>query len=106
MQERAFVLFEKNIVLKADGSLPEFSEFEKIKAENPLLEYFEEKQTGIKVLGLSSAEKLGNAYKTIPLREFFALNNLPFSKGNTPESRHFRVFKIDFHAFSVQNDLV
>lgn len=75
MQERAFVLFEKDIVLKADGSLPEFSEFEKIKAENPLLEYFEEKQTGIKVLGLSSVEKLGDAYKSIPLREFFAENS-------------------------------
>ena len=28
MQEKCFVLFESNIVLKADGSLPEFSEFE------------------------------------------------------------------------------
>ena len=75
MQERPFILFDRDIVLKADGSLPEFSDFEKIKSENPLLEYFEEKQTGIKVLGLSSVEKLGDAYKTIPLREFFAENS-------------------------------
>jgi NAD+ diphosphatase len=72
--DRCFVLCDSNIVLKADGSLPEFSEFEKIKAENPLLEYFEEKQTGIKVLGLSSADKLGDSYKTITMREFFAEN--------------------------------
>lgn len=74
MQERCFVLFDTNIVLHADDSLPEFSEFERIKAENPILEYFEEKQTNIKVLGLSSAEKLGDSYKTKPLRQFIAEN--------------------------------
>lgn len=74
MQEKCFVLFESNIVLKADGSLPEFSEFEGIKSENPILEYFEEKQTKIKVLGLSSAEKLNESYVIKPLREFFAEN--------------------------------
>ena len=74
MQERCFVLFDTNIVLHADDSLPEFSEFEKIKAGNSILEYFEEKQTSIKILGLSSAEKLGDAYKTKPLRQFIAEN--------------------------------
>ena len=68
--DRCFVLCDSNIVLKADGTLPEFSELEKIKADNPLLEYFEEKNTGIKVLGLSSAEKLGSSYKVLAMREF------------------------------------
>ena len=72
--DRCFVLCDSNIVLKADGSLPEFSEFEKIKTDNPLLEYFEEKNTGIKVLGLSSAEKIDASYKLLPMREFFAEN--------------------------------
>ncbi|WP_027728352.1 NAD(+) diphosphatase [Treponema sp. C6A8] len=72
--DRCFVLCDSNIVLKADGTLPEFSELEKIKADNPLLEYFEEKNTGIKVLGLSSAEKLGSSYKVLAMREFFAEN--------------------------------
>ena len=72
--DRCFVLCESNIVLKADGSLPGFSELEKIKAENPVQEYFEEKNTGIKVLGLVSAENLGSAYKIIAMREFFAEN--------------------------------
>ena len=72
--DRYFVLCESNIVLRSDGSLPDFSELEKIKAENPVQEYYEEKNTGIKVLGLVSAENLGSAYKMIALREFFAEN--------------------------------
>ncbi len=75
MIDRCFVLWDANIVLKADGSLPEFSEFEKIKAENGVLEYFEEKQTGLKVLGLASADNLDSSYRLMALREFFAENS-------------------------------
>ena len=37
-----FVICEKEIILQENGLLPEFNQLEKIKAENPVEEYFEE----------------------------------------------------------------
>lgn len=74
MSDNCFVLFDSNIVLKTDGSFPEFSEFEKIKSGTTVLEYFEEKANNLKVLGLSSVENLDSSYIIKPLREFYAEN--------------------------------
>ena len=67
-----FVLYEKEIILKRDGALPEFADLEKIKSLNSVDEYFEEKQNAIKVLGLTSKDNLPEDYETIPLREYIA----------------------------------
>ena len=67
-----FVFFEKEIILKQDGNLPDFADLEKIKNLNSVDEYFEEKQNALKVLGLTSIDKLPEDYKSIPLREYIA----------------------------------
>lgn len=74
MKNKCFVIVDKEIILKADDSFLDFSDMEKIKADNPVLDYFEEKNTNIRVLGLTSDENLSEDYKKITLREFFALN--------------------------------
>ena len=51
-----FVLYEKEIILKRDGTLTEFADLEKIKSLNSVDEYFEEKQNEITVLGLTSKD--------------------------------------------------
>lgn len=66
-----YIIHDKNIILKADGSLPEFDDLQKIKDSNPITEYFEEKQFGLKVLGLSSADNISDDYKQFTLREYF-----------------------------------
>lgn len=67
-----FVICEKNIILKSDGTLPEFSDLNEIKDSNPVEEYFEEEVTGIKVLGIKSEENLSEKYNSIMLRQYFA----------------------------------
>lgn len=66
-----YVIVEKDLVLKQDGSLPEFSDLEKIKASCGVREYFEEPANDLKVLGLSSKENLPEEFKTVMLREYF-----------------------------------
>ena len=49
---KSFIIFEKNLVLKADGSLPDLADLEKIKSLNTFSDYFEEKNFGLRVLEL------------------------------------------------------
>lgn len=70
-----FVICEKNIILHEDGTLLYPEDIEVIKDANPVTEYFEEKQFGLKVLGLSKVQNLSKNYKEIPLREYFATHD-------------------------------
>lgn len=88
-----FVICEKNIILKSDGTLPEFSDLNEIKDSNPVEEYFEEEATGIKVLGIKSEENLSEKYNSIMLRQYFA---------NHSEEENFLAFRakalLNWHA--------
>lgn len=77
-------LCEKNIILRQDENSLSISDFEKLKSENPVAEYFEEKQNDLHVLVLSSQEKLPAEYKSIMLREFFATHS---------EEENFKAFR-------------
>lgn len=67
-----FVICEKEIILQENGLLPEFNQLEKIKAENPVEEYFEESLFGLKVLGLKQISVVPEGFVKTTLREYFA----------------------------------
>lgn len=71
----SYVFYEKEIILKENDSLPDFSDLEKIKSLNSVDEYFEEKQNEIKVMGLTSKDNLPEDYKAIPLRDYIATHS-------------------------------
>lgn len=70
-----YVIYEKELIVKQDGALPEFSDLEAIKAACTVGEYFEEPQNDLKVLGLTSVEGLPAQFKTKMLREYFNENS-------------------------------
>lgn len=79
-----YVICEKDLIVKQDGTLPEFSDLEKIKAVCSVREYFEEPLNDLKVLGLSSIEDLPEDFKTVMLREYFNCHN---------EEENFKAFR-------------
>lgn len=79
-----FVICDKNIVLRQDGSLTKFSDLQKIKDLNTFSDYFEEKAFDLKVLVLKSADKLPDEFKAITLREYYF---------NNPEDEAFFAFR-------------
>lgn len=80
----SYVIFDKEIVVKEDGSLLAFEDLETIKGSVAISEYFEEKSMGIRVLGITAKENLPEKYKTIMLREFFAIHS---------EEENFKAFR-------------
>lgn len=71
------ILFDRNIILRADGSLPSESDLEKFRTNDKDAFYFEEKQFGLHVLGLSSACEIENNdhFKMIMLREYYNVHS-------------------------------
>lgn len=71
------ILFDRNIILRADGSLPSELDLEKFRTNDKDAFYFEEKQFDLHVLGLSSAcdvEK-NDLFNMIMLREYYACHS-------------------------------
>lgn len=68
----AFVLCEKDIVLKENGELTSANDLEFFKSQNSDAVYFEEPAMDIKVLALKKADELPEGFKKIMLREYFA----------------------------------
>ena len=69
---KSFIIFEKNLVLKAYGSLPDLADLEKIKSLNTFSDYFEEKNFGLRVLELKSADNIPEGFVLCYLRQYFA----------------------------------
>ena len=69
---KSFIIFEKKLVLKADGSLPDLVDLEKIKSLNTFSDYFEEKNFGLRVLELKSADNIPEGFVLCYLRQYFA----------------------------------
>lgn len=71
------ILFDRNIILSADGSLPSELDLEKFRTNDKDAFYFEEKQFDLHVLGLSSACEIENNdnFKMIMLREYYACHS-------------------------------
>ena len=72
---KSFIIFEKNLVLKADGSLPDLADLEKIKSLNTFSDYFEEKNFGLRVLELKSADNIPEGFVLCYLRQYFDRHN-------------------------------
>lgn len=68
-------LFDKNVIVRTDSQEMTPADFEKIKSENPVAEYFEEAQNNLKVLVLLSADNISEEYRVILLREFFSTHS-------------------------------
>jgi len=79
-----FVICDKDIILKADGVLPSFSDLEQLKVDNPIIEYFNESVADIKVLGLKQIVKLPDGYYSQSLREYFSTHS---------EEENFKAFR-------------
>jgi len=80
-----FILFDKEIILKADGNLPEESDlsiFTEYDSESSV--YFEEKSTGIKFLFLKKLDEIPSGFMKIMLREYFATHS---------EEENFKAFR-------------
>lgn len=71
----AFILCDKNIILKENGELPFISDLETFKARHGDSVYFEEQALDIKVLVLKKADSLPDGFKKIMLREYAVVHN-------------------------------
>lgn len=79
-----YIICDKEIILKSDDSLPEFSDLQRIKDLNTFSDYFEEKQSDLKVLGLKSKDNLPDSFKVLTLREYSSVKD---------EEESFRAFR-------------
>lgn len=73
---RFVAVCEKDIILRKDEKPLSLSDFEKLKNDNPVLDYFTEKQNELSVLGLISDDNLSDEYYKMTLREFNALHEV------------------------------
>lgn len=79
-----YILYDREIILKENGNLPDEQDFTKIKKKCENRECFEESCYEMKVLGLKSKENLPNGYKILQLREYYA---------NHSEEENFTAFR-------------
>lgn len=67
-----YVICDKDIILTKSQKFLSESDVELLRNENEVLEYFEENQFNLKVLGLKSCENLSEQFIRIPLRQFYS----------------------------------
>ena len=71
---KCFAVYEKNLLLKKDGSETSFFDLEDLKKRLPQADFFYDDEFFYSALSVSSAENIPEGYEIVPLRDYFAGN--------------------------------